>query len=84
MGMSGARRLDRMLRNLRHTLAIELLCSCQGIDLLAPLQTGRLARKAYELVRAKCATVTADRPLAPDIEAVSALIADSSIAAVLH
>ena len=73
-----------MLRNLRHTLAIELLCACQGIDLLAPLGTGVLARKAYDMVRAQCAKVTADRPLAPDIEAVSALIADSSIASVLH
>lgn len=28
MGMSGARRLSRMLTNLRHTIAIELLCAC--------------------------------------------------------
>src|SRR5260370_3785618 len=48
MGMSGARRLERMLVNLRNTIAIELLCACQGIDLLAPLQTGALARKAYD------------------------------------
>ena len=46
MGMSGARRLERMLENLRNILAIELLCACQGIDLLAPLQTGALAKKA--------------------------------------
>jgi len=84
MGMSGARRLERMLENLRNTLAIELLCACQGIDLLAPLQTGTLARKAHDAVRAKSAKVTDDRPLAPEIEAVSALIADGSIAAVLH
>src|SRR5437867_2171799 len=30
MGMSGARRLGRMLENLRPTIAIELLCACQG------------------------------------------------------
>ncbi len=46
MGMSGARRLERMLDNLRRTIAIELLCACQGIDLLGPLQTGALAKKA--------------------------------------
>src|SRR5438309_1642660 len=57
MGMSGARRLERMLRNLRYIIAIELLCACQGIDLLAPLQTGVLARKAYDVVRAKSAKV---------------------------
>ena len=74
MGMSGARRLTRMLTNLRHTIAIELLCACQGIDLLAPLQTGTLAQKAYAAIRAKCPKLTNDRPLAPDIEAVNALI----------
>jgi histidine ammonia-lyase len=82
--MSGARRLERMLQNLRHTIAIELLCACQGIDLLAPLQTGSLARKAYEAVRAKSAKVTEDRPLAPDIEAVAALVADGDFRAILR
>ncbi len=84
MGMSGARRLERMLHNLRHILAIELLCACQGIDLLAPLQTGPLAKKAYDAVRAISPKVTADRPLAPDINAVAALVAQSAIARTLH
>jgi histidine ammonia-lyase len=84
MGMSGARRLDRMLQNLRHTVAIELLCACQGIDLLAPLQTGALAKKACEAVRAKSAKVVQDRPLAPEIEAVSALVAAGAFSAILH
>jgi histidine ammonia-lyase len=84
MGMSGARRLERMLQNLRHTIAIELLCACQGIDLLAPLQTGSLAKKAYEAVRAKSARVTDDRPLAPEIEAISALVANGKFSAILR
>ena len=84
MGMSGARRLDRMLQNLCHTVAIELLCACQGIDLLAPLQTGPLAKKAYDAVRTKSAKVMQDRPLAPDIEAISALIALATFSAILH
>jgi histidine ammonia-lyase len=84
MGMSGARRLERMLLNLRYTLSIELLCSCQGIDLLAPLQTGTLAKKALEVVRANSPKVVEDRPLAQDIEAVSTLIADGKFSAILH
>jgi histidine ammonia-lyase len=84
MGMSGARRLERMLANLQHTVAIELLCACQGIDLLAPLQTGTLAKKAHAAVRAKSAMVKEDRPLATDIEAVAKLIAEEAIAAVLR
>ncbi len=84
MGMSGARRLERMLRNLQHIVAIELLCACQGIDLLAPLQTGALARQAYDAVRAKSGKVIEDRALAPDIDAVSATIESGFFAALLH
>lgn len=84
MGMSSARRLERMLHNLRHILAIELLCACQGIDLLAPLQTGTLAKKAYDVVRAASPKVIADRSLAPDVNAVAHLIASGGIARVLR
>src|SRR5271168_3919364 len=84
MGMSGARRLARMLLNLRYTLAIELLCACQGIDLLAPLQTGTVAKKAQAAVRATSPKVVEDRTLATDIEAVSALIADGKFSTILH
>lgn len=84
MGMSGARRLARMIENLRNTIAIELLCACQGIDLLAPLKTGTLAGKAYESVRATSAKVVQDRPLAPEIAAVSRLIASETLSGLLH
>jgi len=78
MGMSGARRLQRMLENLRNILAIELLCACQGIDLLVPLKTGSIATKAYDAVRAKSPKVVADRPLASEITAVASLIASEA------
>src|SRR3989454_5312616 len=84
MGMSGARRLERMLQNLRGILAIELLCACQGIDLLAPLKTGTISKRAYEAVRIKSQKVTEDRPLAPDIEAVSGLVAEGVISSLLR
>jgi histidine ammonia-lyase len=83
MGMSGARRLYRMLTNLRHTIAIELLCACQGIDLLAPLQTGTLAQKAHAAIRTKSPQLTADRPLAPDISAISTLLLDAAFTKIL-
>jgi histidine ammonia-lyase len=84
MGMSGARRLGRMLINLRNTIAIELLCACQGIDLLAPLQTGTLVKRAYAAVRAKSPKLSEDRSLAPDIEAVSTLAAEGAFSSLLR
>jgi histidine ammonia-lyase len=83
MGMSGARRLQRMLRNLQHILSVELLCACQGIDLLAPLQTGTLAKQAYDSIRAVSVKVTEDRALAPDINVVFDLIASGFFAQLL-
>lgn len=80
MGMSGARRLERMLQNLRHILAIELLCACQGVDLLAPLKTGTISEKAYDRVRSKSPQVIEDRPLASEISSVAALIASEEFA----
>ncbi|MGH9796102.1 MAG: histidine ammonia-lyase [Candidatus Acidiferrales bacterium] len=84
MGMSAARRLRPMLDNLRHIVAIELLCACQGIDFLAPLRTGIEAQRAYDLVRSISPRVDADRPLAPDIIKVSELLAAESFCAVLR
>ncbi len=83
MGMSGARRLEHMLVNLRHAIAIELLCACQGIDLLAPLETGVLAKKAYQVVRGISHKVSEDRPLAADIEALSIVVAGGTFSALL-
>jgi histidine ammonia-lyase len=82
--MSGARRLERMLDNLRHIVAIELLSACQGIDLLAPLESGALAKKAQAAVRVLSPKVDADRPLAPDVNSVAKLIASGDIAKILH
>ena len=84
MGMSGARRLEPMLANLRNILAIELLAACQGIDLLSPLKTAPETRKAYEIVRRLSAPVDADRSLAPDIESVAREVAGGSFAALLR
>lgn len=84
MGMSGARRLEPMLANLRNILAIELLAACQGIDLLAPLRTGPETRRAYDIVRALSPVVEADRSLAPDIEAVAREVGKGTFAAILR
>jgi len=72
-----------MLKNLRHILAIELLCACQGIDLLSPLKTGTLAMKAYDAVRAVSSKVAADRPLSPDVNAVAEIIERAEIAKIV-
>ncbi len=80
MGMGGARRLGRMIENTRNVLAIELLVACQGIDLLAPLAPGIEAEKARQLVRSAAEHYGPDRPHAPDIAAVAAMVRQGEIA----
>jgi histidine ammonia-lyase len=84
MGMSGSRRLRPMLDNLRNIIAIELLAACQGIDLLAPLRTGKEAQKAHALARSVSPRVEQDRSLAADIAAVAGQIADGSYQRILN
>jgi histidine ammonia-lyase len=84
MGMGAARRIQPMLGNLRNVLAIELLAACQGIDLLAPLQSGARAAKAQAIVRAESKMVEADRSLALDIRLVEQRIAAGAFSEILH
>jgi len=78
MGMGAARRLGPMADNLRSVLAIELLCACQGIDLIG-LRTGHVAARVHALVRGVSPKVEQDRSLAADIAAVGGLIAKGSV-----
>ena len=82
MGMGAARRLQPMLDNLSSILAIELLCACQGIDLLAPLRTSPLAQQIHGAVRRVSPKVDEDRSLASDISALSQLIASGELTSV--
>ncbi len=84
MGMGASRRLKPMLENLENVLAIELLSATQGIELLAPLQTGTEARKAQQLIRSVSKFVTEDRTMAPDIAAVAKLISEAKLAELLQ
>jgi histidine ammonia-lyase len=83
MGMGAALKLRRILENLKHVLAIELLCACQGIDFLAPLKPGRGAQEAYQLVRSVSARLEQDRSLAADVGRVSDLVAQGRFSRIL-
>ena len=83
MGMGAALKARQVVSNVRNILAMELLSACQGLDFLAPLQTGPAAMKAYRLVRSVSSRVLKDRSLAQDIAEVSTLIAAGKFQQVL-
>ncbi len=74
MGMTAARKARSVVSNLEGVLAIELLCAAQGLEFLKPLRPGRGVARAYTLVRERVKPLAGDRPLTPDIEALTELV----------
>jgi len=75
-GLKCARAVDLAVR----VIAIEILCACQAIDLLAPLETSPRLTKAHARVRQDVAPLDADRPPSPDIEIIAELITSGALA----
>lgn len=77
MGMHAALKCVMVVDNFEKILAIEMLCACQGLDLLAlpgNPKPGRGTARAYRLVRDVVKTLEEDRPMADDIIRVRGLI----------
>jgi histidine ammonia-lyase len=84
MATFAARRLQPMIANTAHILAIELLAAAQGIEFLRPLASSPPLEAAHALLRLQCAAMPTDRYLAPDIARATALVRDGSLARVLR
>ncbi|WP_420406349.1 histidine ammonia-lyase [Nisaea sp.] len=79
MAAHGARRLHRMNANLANIIAVELLCAAQGIEFRAPLKTSAPLQDVISAIRKVSPSLTDDREVAADIEAVAELVSDLSI-----
>jgi histidine ammonia-lyase len=83
--MAAAWKLRRVVHNVRHVLAIELMCAAQGLDYRKPLRPGVGVAQALRAVRALVAPLEGDRVLSTDIgvlaDAVGAGKFDEVIAA---
>lgn len=75
MATFAARRLQPMLKNTAHIVAIELLAAAQGIEFLRPLKSAPALENVMRLVRSVSPAMMSDRSLARDIEAVHHLVA---------
>ncbi len=74
MSMGAALKAERALHLARLVLAVEILCACQAVDLRAPLVSTAPLMGAHAAVRAVVPMLTDDRPPAPDLDAIAALI----------
>ena len=76
MAMTAAWKLRRVVQNVRHVLAIELMCAAQGVDCRAPLKPGHGVAAAHKTVRALVAPLDGDRAYANDIASLASAIAE--------
>ena len=74
MSMTAALKAERAVARAREVVAIEILCACQAIDLLAPLTTSPVLARVHALVRSRVPTLDRDRAPAPDIAAIVELL----------
>jgi histidine ammonia-lyase len=81
MGSVSAKKLRDIVTNVRSCLAIEVMTAAAGLDQRKPLRPSRGVEAALAAVRERVAPMTGDRPLYPDIEATSALLASRALVA---
>jgi histidine ammonia-lyase len=74
MSMAAALKASRALDLARQIVAVEVLCACQAIDLLAPLTSSAPLMRVHETIRAHVPTLERDRPPSRDIAQITAMI----------
>jgi histidine ammonia-lyase len=79
MGSVSARKLVDVVRNVRTSLAIEILTASAGLDQRRPLEPGVGVRAAHRAVRAHIPPVTDDRPLYRDINKVAQMLESGEV-----
>ncbi|MBL8378746.1 MAG: histidine ammonia-lyase [Burkholderiales bacterium] len=80
MATFAARRLQPMIANVAHILAIEFLAAAEGIEFLRPLSSSAPLEAAHALLRERVASLAQDRFFAPEIERASALVREGTLA----
>ena len=81
MGANAARHCREILENVRRVLAIELLTAAQGVDLRpdGPVRLGWGTGIVHRAVRERVDRYEHDRPLTPDVDALTELVRSGTI-----
>ena len=79
MSMSAGLKAIRAVELARLVVSVEVLCAAQAIDLLQPLESSAALMSVHRAVRATVSTLEHDRPSAPDLAAIAAMIASGDL-----
>ena len=77
-GPRSAAKAARGVELARCVVAIELLCAATGLEHHRPDTSGAIVESAYEQIRKRVPPLADDRPPAPDIAAIEALIEEGA------
>jgi histidine ammonia-lyase len=80
MGWGAGKKLAQVIDNARRVIAIEILCATQGIEYRLPQRPGTGVASVVDLIREHVPSLDQDRSLTDEIETVTALIGDGSVA----
>ena len=73
-GMTAAYKAKQIVENVRHVLAVELMCAAQALEFKKPLIPGRGSKAAYDAVRGIVPSLDSDRVLYKDLEKIERII----------
>jgi histidine ammonia-lyase len=79
MGSISGRKLNTIIDNLEHILAIELICAAQAFDYHKPLKSGLILDHCHELIRTKINHAEEDRIFSEDIKLAHELISSGAL-----
>lgn len=74
MAMGSAIKLRRIVHNVKHVIAIELLCAMQALEFRRPLRSSAPLEDAHTRVRAHVAPLERDRVLSEELSALAAAV----------
>jgi histidine ammonia-lyase len=84
MGMSAALKLERVVANTTHVLAIEAAVAAQAVEFLKPLKTSSLLERVHAAIRKVSPSVTQDRVLSEDFAKLAQIISEGKLTMVLR
>lgn len=79
MGVHAARKARQILVNLRHVLAMELLCGSQGVEILRPLKSSKPLEAVQAEIRKVVPPITEDRVFHHDIMAIEGILREGLV-----
>ena len=79
MGWGAARKLRRVVENLRRILAVEWVAAARATELRSPLQPAATTAAALQLLRTQVRGPGADRWLSPELQAAEQLLVEEAL-----